>query len=129
MSNKYLAISVIYSILLSSISVTSFSPQVPIVDSPKYTVASQQPLMQPLHLHPDQAQELEAAASEVFSQKKQDEDDPDDTIDEPPKYHDDTKHEKESPLSAASATSSSSLKEKGSWSKNFFGFISRNRGK
>eukprot|EP00557_Chaetoceros_sp_GSL56_P004460 CAMPEP_0176499732 /NCGR_PEP_ID=MMETSP0200_2-20121128/13102_1 /TAXON_ID=947934 /ORGANISM="Chaetoceros sp., Strain GSL56" /LENGTH=93 /DNA_ID=CAMNT_0017898207 /DNA_START=128 /DNA_END=409 /DNA_ORIENTATION=+ len=90
--------------------------------------------VQPLHLHPDQAQELEAAASEVFSQQhKQDkEDDPDDDIvavDESAKYHDDTKHDKESPLSAASATSSLPLRERGSWSKSFFGFISRNRGK
>lgn len=125
MRPNILIFSAIYALLhFNSISVTSFS-----LHNPNFSVASRPPLMQPLHLHPDQAQELEAAASEVFSPKKQNENDPDDMVDEPPKYHDDTKHEKESPLSAASATSSSPLKERGSWSKTFFGFVSRNRGK
>lgn len=116
------AISVIYVVLIESISVTSFCPQLPVVVSPKLAIPSQQPLEQPLCLHLDQAQELEAAASDFFSQNKYgDEDDSDE-------YHDDTKHKKESPLSAASAVSSSSLKEKGSWSKTFFGFIAHRRG-
>jgi hypothetical protein len=125
-----LLVAVFYALFIKSRSVTPFSPPtVPIVANTKLAVPLQLQLVQPLRLHPDQAQELEAAASEVFAPKKQDqdEDDVDDIVEESSiKYQDDTKHNKEPPLSAASATSSSSyLKGKCSWSRSFFAFISR----
>lgn len=110
--------------------VTSFSPQfLSTAPHSNNALNIQRPFRQTLYLHPNQAQELEAAASEIFSQNKQDEDGGDDedyTNESSSKYQDDTKHDKESSLSAASATfTTSTSKQGGSWSKSFFSFISR----
>lgn len=110
--------------------VTSFSPQfLSTVFHSNNALHTQRSFDPTLYLHPNQAQELEAAASEIFSQNKQDEeggDDEDYTNESSSKYQDDTKHEKESSLSAASATFTNSTSKKGgSWSKSFFSFISR----
>lgn len=75
----------------------------------------------PLNLHPDQAKELEAAASVAFSH-----DDPE-LEDSQPHLVDDTKHDIKASLSATSATSSPKPADRNLWSKSFSNFIS-NRG-
>jgi|AntRauTorckE5430_2_1112549.scaffolds.fasta_scaffold25783_1 hypothetical protein len=72
----------------------------------------------PLDLHPDQAEELEAAASVIFS------DDNDELEDSQQHLVDDTKHDIKPSLSATSATSSSKPAAKNGWSKSFSNFIS-----
>ena len=98
---------------VAAMSVTSFS----LVSS---TVSDRARLHyhQRLQLHPDQADELEAAASEMLKLGVFDSDD----------NLDDTKHDQRSHLSAASATSSSIPTQKAWWSKTFFSFIRGSRG-